>query len=251
MPAHSLQVNRDQYGPCLARLDDDCDLPVFLLFGLRLCLGLLLRLRLLNLRLGRHFNLLGVGVNSALLNKLSTIVASSFTPGARNPKPCGGQHRHADAGVDDERNRLNQVAPFSVVVPARVAASLSVTVPLRCRQTCVLFVSRTPPITTMRAVPNGCPSVALTLLPDTFDAQNGRSHKGSALKVDFSLGGRVGTSYLAAVRYFSQVLLSQVLLDRIFFARPRKFARYSCVFAESVKVFARFHQCSRSSSNVD
>jgi hypothetical protein len=56
---------------------------------------LLLRLDLLGLHLdlGRHLNLLRLavksmkqrGCNSALLNKLSTDVASSFAPGARNP----------------------------------------------------------------------------------------------------------------------------------------------------------------------
>ncbi|SIT50395.1 hypothetical protein BN2476_810034 [Paraburkholderia piptadeniae] len=58
----SLQMDGNQHGAGFARLDHDSHLPVVLSVRLRLCLGLLLRLNLLNLRLRRHFNLLRLAV---------------------------------------------------------------------------------------------------------------------------------------------------------------------------------------------
>jgi hypothetical protein len=97
-------MNGNQHRARLARLDHDRDLPVFLPGGLRLRLSLLLWLNLLNLRMRRHCDSPSVGINFALLNKLSTKVAS---PSHLEPETQRRVARSIAAAVaaGDERNR--------------------------------------------------------------------------------------------------------------------------------------------------
>ncbi|EEF25037.1 conserved hypothetical protein [Ricinus communis] len=103
----------------------------------------------------------------------------------------------------DERNRLNHVAPFSVVDLSPVTASLSV--PVQSDACVVCLSARYRPLR-RRALFAECVPECRTDAPTRrFRRENGRSRKGSASEGRSGLGGPVGFSSMAAVRYVSQV----------------------------------------------
>jgi hypothetical protein len=131
-------------------------------------------------------------------------VASSFTPGARNPKPCGGQHRLANGG------RPMSATGLTCSPVLRRGSDAGRGFPAAPAQSDVCVVYR--PDAADRSLAR-CHRMRARV-SDSRRSQTlstnktGAPAKGARLKVDIGLGGPAGFSSMAAVRCFSQVLLS-------------------------------------------
>ena len=198
------------------------------------------------------------GCNSVLLSKLSTDVASSFAPGARYPSAAlrtasrsrfarrvsSGQRR------TDERNR-QFMQPRSVVVDAGTRSDSKEALANRFESrsgvadVCVLCampsLSHDGHGAWWSVIAERVPECRTVAAARMFDAQNGRSHKGSAQ--GRRQAKRLGRILVDGRRSFISLRFCSLRFCwALSYRTASEVTRYSSAFADSHKVFAHFRK---------